>query len=247
MGGAKTADEKAAEKVIFDALSCWTGTKVEPGSSRIPCMRNGQIVGHLRQGTLLTDGPVDVVLRGVKTAQRTDLEIRKKLLTEVSKLAESLQLSMGEMEPEMLPFLDRSVRGKSPDPIVRAIRAIGVSQVTLTACNDMVSAANSTIEKIDLELDSRPKRLGRRPNEAAYEVVFQLAKLYAKVTGEKPTYAFSENGPAGEFTPVAQKVLTVLNRGPTTSLRGAIDAAIAQLTKADMHPPQEINRNYFQF
>jgi hypothetical protein len=76
-------------------------------------------------------------------------------------------------------------------------------------------------------------RRGRSRNEAAYAVALELARLYAKVTGKRPTYAEGADGLSGEYTPALRNVFDALG-WKKTNLRGPAEAARDAITEGDL-------------
>ena len=89
------------------------------------------------------------------------------------------------------------------------------------------------IAKLKLQIKKRPsKGAGRAKDEAAHRVAMEAAKLYAKVTGSKPTYSEGPSGVSGKYTPFLRDVYDAFG-WTERSLRTGAEAAISALEPSD--------------
>lgn len=110
----------------------------------------------------------------------------------------------------------------------RIIREIGIIEASTISLFALMQAASTELDRLEAKLEAlNMGKRGAPRNEAAYAVALELARLYAKVTGRKPTYAEGPDGLSGEFTPALRNIFDALGlkaglRGPATAARDAI-------------------------
>lgn len=223
-----------AEEVIFSALSDWTGCECGPGKA-IPIIREGERVGQIHPSGI-RDNSARKVASASLTKHASELEgkiSRLRSITETSAaLTEAVnELSYGErarLTAASSVSLDKLRNWHSLPLEERIFREIGSVKTLYGAIGLIVEACEQEVKTLGEELSKREKRRGRPKNEAAYAVAHELARLYAKVTGKRPTYSAGKDGLSGQFTPVLKDVFDALGwegvdlRGPTESARDGI-------------------------
>lgn len=227
-----------AVEVIYRALGRWTGQELKPGNP-VPIVRDGKVVGSIGAGLFGKD-----VVREVAEASLTELRaelLRKRddlqaLVAAIGDLNSSLSKMTG-LELSRLEQLTGNIHHnalRGPKAVEeRIIREIGSVFSALISCGALLSAAKEEIGRLDGELEKRNAGQGRPRNEAAHEVALRLAKLYARVTGKRPTYAAGPDGLSGDYTPVLREVFDALG-WKKTDLRGPATKAIEAITEADL-------------
>lgn len=225
--------------VIYSAIGNWIGEKIEEGGV-IPIVRNGETVGTLPQ-TIFGDGPVEQVTAASKADYKTDLKNKAERIAKTAGDAEVLMNSLLEMtgqERTGLDFGPFEFFGNSYEPLeVRIIKEIGYVRSALIACSMIKSEAEVMQKSALAGLKGRETRPGRPRNEAAYAVALELARLYAKVTGRRPTYSEDPNGVSGEYTPALRDVFDSLGWSDIT-LSGPAEAAKKKITDEDLDHPR---------
>lgn len=233
-----------AEEVIYAAISNWTGIKVTRGDS-IPIVRDDRKVGELRDNphTVLSRCPVEHIAKASMTVQKKELKRKIKALKGVKKTTVALIEALGVMTntdrfqletstwPAMNVLRDRIVPSK--ERLIREIGLVNSAQISAIA---LFKTATTQLDEVQVELEKHEVKRGPHKNEAAYAVALELARLYAKITGKRPTYSEDTSQKpivyGGEFTPELRAVFDAL--GWEFGLRGPATEAIKAITETDL-------------
>lgn len=228
-----------ADEVVLSAVRKWTGQDVGTDDP-IPIVRGGRQVATLRN-TLLTGRPIARVSSASLIEHKAEIDRKIEHLKAVE--AASLALievfeSMSHMDRGMLEagqgiYSENALRAGRPPLAERLIGEVGLVTSAFIAARALAANSVEEINKLQEELQQRSSKPGRPRNEAAHAVARELALLYAKVTGKKPTYSEGVSGLSGDYTPALRDVFDALG-WKSTSLRGPAEAAIAAISEDDM-------------
>lgn len=230
----KEAERTRAKDAIYAALSHWVGETVRQYDD-IPMVRDGKRIGTMQQ-TLLGQGwEVDNIVAASKLMKASEM---KKLRDDYNRLAKlAFQLSSGLINLDTMDLvkLDTIPKKATHDTETKVIRALGVVPSILISLNDLKEALDQQTDEISKKLDTPAGQRGRPKNEATHGVALRLAKLYARVTGKRPTYSEGPNGLSGEYTPALRSVFDALG-WEKVSLRSPAEAAIMKISERDLQP-----------
>lgn len=227
-----------ANEEIYSEIGRWTGIAVGP-DGYIPIIRNGKQVGTLPQ-TILTGSPVEKVTAASRIEHKSEIERKISALQSVIVSSAGLIEALGNMT-----YLDRaglearrwwarnSLRGEGAPLDERLLQEIGWVNSAAIAARALSTTAETQLGELQEELTKREVKPGRPRNEAAHAVARELALLYAKITGKRPTYAEGADGLSGDYTPALRNVFDALG-WKKTGLRGPAQAAIEAVTEADL-------------
>ncbi|HDY95193.1 hypothetical protein LCGC14_0105830 [marine sediment metagenome] len=230
----KETERNNARNMIYSALSRWVGETVEPYGD-IPLVRDGVRIGTMQQ-TLLGQGrDVEYILAASKLLKASDLRKLREDLRKLSEMSDSLTTALMSLDLMDLLSLDTVPKAASHDTEVKVIRAVGTVSSTFIALADLKTSLDQQAENIQKKLSALTGQRGRPKNEATHGVAVRLAKLYARVTGRRPTYSEGPNGLSGEYTPALRSVFDALG-WESVSLKSPAEAAIAQISEQDLQP-----------
>lgn len=227
-----------AEGVILTEICRWTGIEVSPGD-RIPIIRDGRKVGEIPE-TYFVGSPVVQVAKASLIEHKSEIERKIVALQSVMDSSERLIEALSEMT-----YFDRArlgtetgwvgnaLRGNDASLLERLIREIGTVTSAMISARALVNSAKKQVGELQDELEKRKTKRGRPRNEAAHAVARELALLYAKITGKRPTFADGANGLSGDFTPALRDVFDALG-WQETNLRGPAQAAISIISESEM-------------
>ena len=228
----KDAERSAAREAIYSALSQWTGEEVNEDSD-VPVVRNGEKVGQLTTGTVLRGSDVDRVVNASQNPNSSELKSKSAAIRRARDYAFEMLASMEHLSGYDFASISLNNKGLRQDTSDRVIDAIGLQESVYKSANKFVAGADAELEKLEEKIANYPKSSGRPKNTAAHDVATELGRLYAKVTGKRPTYGEGKHGLSGEFTPVVRDVFDALG-WEDVGLRGPIEAAIAAITDEDL-------------
>jgi hypothetical protein len=224
---------KRAEVAIYSEVSRWVGSEIPPGEP-VPIVRHGRRVGQLP--ATLWGNPAQKVAEAVRIEGKGEIRRKKRKYSKVCKACQDTLHAL--LDGNMMDRTDLEV---SADTYIRKedwegratlkariIKEIGFTDAATISLIAIREAASTEIHRLETKLEAL--NLGKRGaprNEAAYAVALELARLYAKVTGRKPTYAEGPDGLSGEYTPSLRIVFDALGlkvglRGPATAARDAV-------------------------
>ncbi|MEM6891908.1 MAG: hypothetical protein AAF636_27905 [Pseudomonadota bacterium] len=245
--------EKLAEKdrainraraVIYQHIGRWIGEQIAPGDP-IPMLRNGEKVGEIELFALSRTwgaDPIDPIANAALMEDTTELKERVDRLVEFVDAANTLMESMSKFRPfevaqlQATQNVDRST-ASSASLAERIISEIGFFHSALISTHQLHSSAKGQKDTAQQALERRHTGRGRPRNEAAHAVALELAKLFAKITGEKPTYSEDENGFHGHFSPALRDVFNSLG-WKKVSIKNPALKAIEQITEDDLGHPK---------
>lgn len=228
-----------AKRVIYSAVSDWIGETVTEGSD-VPIVRDGKTVGYLPKDLFGSD-QVEKVTSASKTESKREFENKVERFAKVTAAADALMNSLNKLshlERATLNYGPFEFSRKTNLPVEeRIVREIGYLYSALIACSSLKSQSETAQKDALRELEIRRTGVGRPRNYAAYAVALELARLYAKVTGKRPTYSEDPNGVSGEYTPALRDVFDSLGWGDI-SLSGPAEAAKSMITDEDLDHPK---------
>lgn len=230
----KEAERTKAKDAIYSALTRWVGETVHQDGA-IPMVRDGKRIGTLQQTILGQGREVDDIVAASKLKKASELRRLRDDYNKLSKLAVKLTNGLANLDTMDLFKLGSAPRKVTYDTETKVIRAIGTIPSLLISLPDLLAALEQQTNDIDKKLDTSGAALGRSRNEAAHGVALGLAKLYARVTGKRPTYSEGPNGLSGEYTPALRSVFDALG-WKTVTLKSPAEAAISQITDEDLQP-----------
>lgn len=229
----------AADEVIFSVLGRWTGTTIKRGDD-IPIVRDGATVGTL-VNPAWASCPVKRITDASLIEHKAEIDRKISDFEGVADAADALVKALARMSLFNRFELDNS--GSSPYRNVlsdgkapleeRIISEIGIVSAARIAALALTANAVGYASDWKKELKKRKRKPGRPRNEAAHAVARELALLYAKVTGKRPTYSEGADGLSGEYSPALRDVFDALG-WRDTGIKGPAQAAIGALTEADM-------------
>jgi hypothetical protein len=231
--------KKKAEEVIYAALGAWTGADCREGAS-IPIVRDGRTVGWIHQ-SILGSNAVEKVTEPSLLEEKAALEDKKAQFQRVAESSEALLDSLGGISaPNRIRLevsggvsINNLGRWKSMALPERLVGEIGTVSTAVIAAQSLSACAREEVEEIDRQLDEWTGQRGRPRYIALHAVALELARLYARVTGKRPTYSEGVDGVSGEFTPVLRDVFDALG-WEKMGLRGPAEAAKEQITEEDL-------------
>lgn len=222
-----------AEAIIYSEVSRWVGFEV-PNGGLVPIVRNGNRVGQLPATVL--GNPARRVAEAVLVEGKGEIQRKKQ---HYSAIFEGCRGTLRALfDANMIDRIDLEVSARlhaSKDTgegraalETRIIREIGIIEASTISLFALLEATSAEIERLESKLEAiKTGTRGAPRNESAYAVALELAQLYAKVTGKRPTYAEGRDGLSGEYTPALRNVYDALGlsvglRGPATTARDAI-------------------------
>ncbi|MFG6565946.1 hypothetical protein ACGYLI_17155 [Sulfitobacter sp. 1A13421] len=230
----KEAERTKAKDAIYSALSRWVGETVHQDVA-IPMVRDGKRIGTMQQTILGQGREVDDIVAASKLMKASELRKLRDDYNRISKRAVQLADGLTSLDPADLFKLGAAPRNATYDTDTKVIRAIGIIPSLLISLPELLAALEQQTNYLEKKLDTSGAALGRSKNEAAHGVALRLAKLYARVTGKRPTYSEGPNGLSGEYTPALRSVFDALG-WKTVSLKSPAEAAISQITDEDLQP-----------
>jgi len=224
-----------AEAAINSEIGRWTGTDVGTGHT-VPIVRDGKQVGTL-PGTILSGSAAAKIAALSLLDPKAEVDRKRAASNRVADAARALIDALGDMtwadraglEMRFGAFSENALRGDQLSLQERVIREIGIVESSIIAAKALITK----VEKQVQDLKGPKSGRGRPKNEAAHAVARELALLYAKVTGKRPTYSESPDGLSGAFTPALRRVFDALGWS-ATALKGPAEAAVAAVTEADL-------------
>lgn len=227
-----------AELVVLSAIGLWTGEALVPGDP-IPIFRDGKRVATIPQHSF-EPNRARVVAEASLTEDRSEINRKIKALKSASGAADELIRALAAMTYMDRLSLETKCEGigqfgvrAAHDPLeIRLIHEIGPVVSAVVAASAVASTAKTEVGELEAELKKRETKPGRPRNEAAHAVARELARLYAAVTGKRPTYSEGPDGLSGQYTPALRDVFDALG-WEATALRGPAEAAIAGISEAD--------------
>lgn len=237
----KLQGEKDARRVISSAIERWAG--YEPHSAHgIPIVRDGKFLGFAGPGSELGHDPVEVVLSRASALEWRDLTKANAALKEILKTLEGLEAQIGALDlGEIAWFLLGYEQPKGGSAQERVIYSIGYLEALLISTRGVAKSTKSALETNDELIQQRQQRKkgprGRPRTEARYGVSEEFGRLFARVTGERPTYADGTNGPSGKFTPALRDVFKALGWGGA-DISGPCKAARDAVMDEDLNVPR---------
>ncbi|WP_133065713.1 hypothetical protein [Mameliella alba] len=192
--------EKAARTVILRAIETWTGHGLDEVGG-LPIVRDGHFLGYdSGLAAMLTD-PIQTVTFGIWTEDSSALLAR---LKEYKRLRNSLiqvQSLLTNMDLAARLRIRRASHPESGSLQEKIINSLGSQEAVLFSTRQLISEIDREINSLEREIYSRGTMRGRPRIEARYRVAEQFAKLFAKVTGERPTFSEGPDGLSGKFSP----------------------------------------------
>lgn len=240
---------KRAEAAIYSEVSKWVGSEIPTGGS-VPIVRHGKHVGQLPATVL--GNPARKVAEAVRVEGKREI---KRKIQQYSALWEgcrdTLRAVYGanmtdriDLEVSARILAANDAGGERAGLETRIIREIGIVEASTISLFALLEAARAQLDRLETRLEELDTgKRGPPRNEAAYAVALELARLYAKVTGRRPTYAEGPDGLSGEYTPALRKVFDEL--GLKVGLRGPATAARDAITEDNMK--HELNRLFSLF
>lgn len=231
---ARSNAETSATTVIFASLSAWTGFPCRQGAP-VPVVRDGEVVAEL-QGTIANTlagitCPAAAILQQAFVPSVQTLKGQKQ---EVTALLQSLEATLDgirQISFSSSASLTRTwdERDGPTNKDADVVHAVGLQEAANIALHGMAVNCRRQLRHIEYQLEGLEGRPGRPRDIAAYRVAEGFGKLYAQVTGRRPTYGEGPDGMAGEFTPALRDLFNALGwRG--RSLRGPATEAINAIT-----------------
>lgn len=235
-----------AKDVLLSEVGRWTGIQLKRRDP-IPLVRDGKQVGTIPIGMFSAD-PLGKVATASLIEHKTEIERKISAYTEIVTRSNALIEVLRDMTYSDLErlatkgnWLNRNaLRGEIASLEERLIGEIGPVASGFIAAKALAANAKKQVSALNEELSSRQHRPGRPRNEAAHAVARELALLYAKVTGKRPTYAAGADGLSGDYTPALRSVFDALG-WHATDLRGPAESAIAAITEADLQHVEMTN------
>lgn len=242
--GAKAQGEKAAKVAIIQAVKEWTGHPVKGG--KLPISRNGCFV-HYEPSLLFSSAQphVDAIAKEVWAEKTSEIRARLKKFQTLMKDASSLTENLGalsiadkaRLRPTSIDVTFENIEAKGREHLEKnIIKSIGSVNSTLTSCQVLIAELEDAIARCKAELGNRQEKAGRPRDEAKYKVAEGFAVLFAKVTGEKPTFSQDPNGYHGKFTPALRDLFDAIG-WESTDLEAPATAACKAVRMEDIDAP----------
>lgn len=225
-----------ARGVIISAISTWVRRPWEDCNS-IPVVRDGKLVNKLSDLSLgnafAPSLPFpDQVIDAASAPSATDLKLERKATENLISSLETVRASAKELSVDKWWSLGSTWDHKDgpPDHVVDIIHALGLGKSFNASAHGLLFNARRQLRLIDFQLNEIGSVRGRPRDVAAHLVAARYGRLYAIVTGKRPTYGESPDGMAGEFTPALRDLFDALGwRGKT--LRGPAESARLAVTE----------------
>jgi len=130
---------------------------------------------------------------------------------------------------------------KGAGPAERVVCAIGYLEALLISARGVARSVEKSLEVHGEQLGSKERQRGRPRIEARYRVALEFARLFARITGERPTYADGKHGPSGKFTPALRELFESLG-WPEADISGPAKEARDAITDEDLRTPEIAQR-----
>jgi hypothetical protein len=229
----KMSAESRAEEVIYAALCNWTGEQVS-NNTPIPIYRSGRRVGEIDKTLLGHGNSVRSIIKSAGLLKLPDLQSKIDQFEDIISKAMALSNALNALEREDFYSLNFQFGERWYTEVdERVVSAVGYSNAAMISTAAISNAMAKSVLELKEEAKNRVSKPGRPRDEAAYKVAAQLAKLYAKVTGVRPTYSENSSGLSGEFTPVLGNVFAALGWEDRT-LRGPAEEACKSVSEEDL-------------
>ena len=236
----KIQGEKAAQEVIIQAIESWTGHSVN-GIGQIPMVRNGEHVGYFST-------PLASMMSPSHDAREVAREVWAENTPTIRSRRTAYQKLLGTLEAVANQIADMDIETRSHIFSLKETNPTGLEEKLVLAMGSVASVAiaakvlavelQEAITRCDDVLVSRSSGRGRPRQEARYRLAEGFAKIFAKATGDRPTYSEDENGLHGKFTPALRELFDAVG-WEDSDLSGPATAACAAVNEADL----EIGRN----
>lgn len=235
----KFQGEKSALEVIYSAAEKWTGHPASRDTG-LPIVRNGEVVGWISGDGLLgqTSPTAESVAKAVWIEATEDLKKRLKAYKKFQKQLEDFAQTFNALSDDQTAHIyrDRKLYEVNTGSLEeKIIDTIGPTKAMTSCIGSLQTALKDSAERCEAELASRPVNQGpgQSRNEERHQAAIALAKLYARMTGERPTYSQDKNGLHGPFTPILKEVFVALG-WPEADLSGPADSARNSISDEDM-------------
>lgn len=240
-----------ARDVIYASISTWTGFQWKDRGS-IPVVRKGQLVNSvpgLGLGNALASPlPLpDHVIDAAFTPNATELKKKREGIEALIASLEAVRAAAAALDVNSWWGLGATWdnRDGPTDQVVDIVHALGLGKSFNASLQGLMFNAKQSLRFLDYELNEVGTGRGRPKDTAAHLVASRYGRLYAIVTGKRPTYGESPDGMAGEFTPSLRDLFNALGwqkkslRGPAESARNAVtDSEILRVEGHEIKTPQ---------
>lgn len=233
-----------AKQVIYDHITNWVGRTISPGE-KIPVVRNGKEVGEFHGAGLAmfldSSDPVDRVLDAAeKQISPKQLKAKLSRLQKAEQNARKFIASFQEFTSTEWALIGCRGADELPSELkarteYRVLEAVHYSVAAPISVQVLCEGIKKEISDLQQALDSFPKKPGRRRDEKRYQVALGLAKLYARITGNRPTYSQNENGLHGEYSPALGDLFACYR---WTSIKSQAEYARDCITEEDFEYPK---------
>lgn len=231
----KVQGEKAAHEVIIRAVETWTGHPIN-SFGQLPMVRDGEHVGYMSTRLASMMYPlhdVTKVAREVWAEKTPTIRSRRNAYQKLFDTLESALNQIGEMNTDAIVNLPSTKKSDPANLEEKLVLAMGSKKSVIIGSSFLTAELQEAIGHCDTILASRSSGRGRPREEAKYKVAQGFAKIYAKVTGERPTYSEDENGLHGRFTPALRKLFDAIG-WDGVDLAGPANAACQSVEKEDL-------------
>ena len=235
----KSNARKNAESVIYAHVSDWVGEELEVGRA-IPMPReHDKGVTNIMVASAMGSVPqVWAILEASKLLDTPALKTNLSTLEKIQENAANMRRMIAKLDAGMMAKAKVAARNLQPSLEGRIVDALGADVAAYMGLEVIEIGTMEQIEFLKAEIKFRPfTGAGRARNEAAHRVALEAARLFAKVTGEKPTYSESQGMLFGRFTPFLRDIYDAFG-WKRRSLRTGAEAAIASLTADDFGQKQ---------
>lgn len=227
--------------VIKTAIEAWTNHLIQDDSP-VPVIRDG----HVRNHGMLSAWPsvssmADELVRAAGLENRIQLQTRYDRLSSCRDAIRLTMQAFSDLKPveRSYPSITSTFPwGKTTER--RVIDGLGVWLALPASCESAIEMLEEQIKQIEEAISQFEITRGRPRDEAAHQVAISLGRIFATVTGRKPTYSEDADGLHGDFTPLLRNVFNAL--GWNRTLRGPAEAAVNSISESYL---QELNRPQF--
>lgn len=229
---------KQANAVIIRSVEAWTGFSQNP-QGQLPVVRGGSLVAYLTNQNALAGDPISNVTFGFYAKSNNELKASIRVLKNLKKSLSDFLEAAGTADFDTVRMLQSHGSSFPNDDKLEArmIFAIGHWEAAVISTTSLLEQVDKRLELIEYFLSERPSGQGRPRFEPRYAVARNFARLFAKVTGETPTYSEGRDGLSGKFTPALRALFDALE-WDGADLEGPAKAAIDALEPDDYLPPQ---------